>query len=1665
MLRFILAVFFILSIQHQVLFGQERVTKVINESESVNKINANSSVNIANTDVIEALGLNEEDVISIDFLGSDQLGYSIFSQAASGFPIKGNSYLVLSSGCADLALDVDIDANVISCELENGPTGPGSATDIVRLKLELNVPDGANFLSFDFKFFSEEYPNFIGSSFNDGFIVEVGESTFTVDGSGNLVAPDNVVFDKEGNPITINDTGTLGQKEGFAAGTAYGRKQNGGATTDLDTYIPISPGQETISLIFSIFDVADRVYDSTVFIDNMQFHVQPAIELIALEVNQSIQNWNNTVPLIEDKPTIVRAHMQTLTQDSVRANVWLEGYDEFDNPLSPAQVAPYESDSNIPGYISAEEDPFAFAQRRATYDKSINFDLPQSWLNGKIKLKINGGDISCPDQAQLISTSDGGCMTNILEFQESGVPEITFFLIDWKNSDGDIIKADFTNSDLFETIKKVISMFPISGVKGTYRGRITMEFSDVVGDSVSSKDILKKLNYMWLHDVLEGTINKDHIYYGFINSGKDNYKGEANDIPGFTAYTNLDNFTISTTMHELGHAFGQRHAVHSKFGDMPSDGWIEGIQKKGPCAEKAAPWAQDFPFFHRPEENHPEVATLGPVENVFNESWGINTNNRRIATVSHLGNVKKENGIWGDKKGGWNAELMSYCTNDNYSNEDSFDDRWISSFTYESIWEHIKDRYGSTASNLLAFAGSENFTELNSTLIGRYLVVSGSIDFAQETPENSVDFSPIQSIVNPSTIDHLTPDPGDFLLRAVGGDGEVLYETSFEPTFGSDGSMEVGSFSIAVPYDAEIASIQVLYNETPLGSVVASANTPTVQLEYPVGGESISGDSLEVIWNGTDSDGGDLSYSLYYSDNAGESWKTVITDIRQSSYSVNTSNLEKSSEGRFRIQVSDGFNTAEDTTGIFSVPNSTPDAFILSPSTDAQIDTSAVITLRGSASDLEDGQLEGSSLEWRSDVDGFLGNGSVLQLVGSTLSRGIHNVTLKATDMDGAYAETSVKLEITAPSPTTTVSTRPGVQGTIPNQELDPNGDTFYADLQEIFFDPSEGDLTFEVSSSNENVASVSIDGNQLSLVTSSVGVSEIDVTAKNGVGNSTITFMVIVGNVNLPVLISPVDDGTDVNIFPELIWEGKSQDEVYHLQLSDEATFNSTLVDVTALTNESYQIEEPLDYGQTYYWRVQVDDDLSEDQWSMISSFMTESIPIPDSLAMSINDESVSISWDISKTVGLTDIHIYRGSSINNLELYDEVSPEITEYTDTDPTQGSIFYSLKAIDLNNSESEFSDILSYYNQVHDISNSWEMISLPIEYESIDLQSSQLFSFNRTYSSDSTIVQGKGYWIRSATGESLNTKGVGLKNTVIKLNEGWNLIGSLVDTVEVSSIVDSSNVLSNAPIMTYQDGVYEEVDFMIPSYGYWVHANDSGYIFLDVDLITENGEETQIAQKVQSDIKSDKILFGVGDVELAFHISNNPLDNQIKYRYLLPPKPPVTVLDIRSDKNYSILDNLPAEIYLTSNNYPVSVNLSEDSVVDEFAYRIIAVDENEEIHINLLPGQKHSISKEYSSLILERVSLDEMILETNIDQNFPNPFNPTTNIRYQIANQAEVSMVVYDLLGRRVATLVNQTQQPGIYNVQFDGSSLASGVYFLRIQAGSFVDIQKLTLIK
>jgi len=103
--------------------------------------------------------------------------------------------------------------------------------------------------------------------------------------------------------------------------------------------------------------------------------------------------------------------------------------------------------------------------------------------------------------------------------------------------------------------------------------------------------------------------------------------------------------------------------------------------------------------------------------------------------------------------------------------------------------------------------------------------------------------------------------------------------------------------------------------------------------------------------------------------------------------------------------------------------------------------------------------------------------------------------------------------------------------------------------------------------------------------------------------------------------------------------------------------------------------------------------------------------------------------------------------------------------------------------------------------------------------------------------------------------------------------------------------------------------------------------------------------------------------------------------------------------------------------------------------------------------------------DYAQEITDVEGTNYVLTDFYLEQNYPNPFNNSTVIKYSIPQEGLVTLKVYNLLGEEVARLINETKQTGHYEVSFDATGLPSGIYFYRLQAGSFVETKKMVLLR
>jgi hypothetical protein len=358
----------------------------------------------------------------------------------------------------------------------------------------------------------------------------------------------------------------------------------------------------------------------------------------------------------------------------------------------------------------------------------------------------------------------------------------------------------------------------------------------------------------------------------------------------------------------------------------------------------------------------------------------------------------------------------------------------------------------------------------------------------------------------------------------------------------------------------------------------------------------------------------------------------------------------------------------------------------------------------------------------------------------------------------------------------------------------------------------------------------------------------------------------------------------------------------------------------------------------------------------------------------------------------------------------------------------------------------------------DISDGWNTVSLPLEVEdnyyktlfpnAID---GTLFGYNGSYYSSDTIKVEKGYWLRFGVSDFVDIEGTETSLINLDLNSGWNFIGGPACDLAYSSIVDPGGIIIPGTLFGF-NGSYFTSDTLMKGKGYWIRANASGIITLDCsaapNLQKENEGEVFLAdltEFIQVEIEDSK-----GNHQNLYFGGTLGDDVSIE-SYSLPPIPPSGLFDARISGGYRLSKSEEIEIKIQSDNYPLKVRLTGTIYGNAERYLIKEFAGNEELGAReISDGAEVIISNTNVTLLKVQVgsiSFAGYILE----QNYPNPFNPSTKINYRVPVRGNVNLKIVNSLGQEVTTLVNEEKPAGVYEVDFDAISLASGIYFYRIQ--------------
>lgn len=456
-----------------------------------------------------------------------------------------------------------------------------------------------------------------------------------------------------------------------------------------------------------------------------------------------------------------------------------------------------------------------------------------------------------------------------------------------------------------------------------------------------------------------------------------------------------------------------------------------------------------------------------------------------------------------------------------------------------------------------------------------------------------------------------------------------------------------------------------------------------------------------------------------------------------------------------------------------------------------------------------------------------------------------------------------------------------------------------------------------------------------------------------------------------------------------------------------------------------------------------------------------------PAGLQISATETEIALSWNAGSERDIAGYNIYKGEQPRSLTPVG--SSTGTSFTDPDTDLRPTYYAISAVDAEDNESALTRPLAAFRTSRPIDSNWQLVGSPmISSNQVSIpEDAQLVTFNGVYEVANELEQAKGYWIKNSGPDEIDYLGAAPTQASIPLSEGWNLISGVSDTVLTANIIDNGGILGATPVKRFAASAYEDATQINPGEGYFVFAEQGGSITLRVD--TSAAASTKIPATTDAERISqnfDKLIFNSRGKSQTLYVSNTPVSITQRQYYRMPPVAPGQVLDVRTDKGYRIIDQAGTGIKLSSPAYPVQVSLqSVRQDEEESGYRLVATSKNEKVFLDIAPGKPAVLEKAYDRLELEGLSGQEIPLKNALFPNYPNPFNPTTTVRYQISERSQVTLELYNVIGRKVATVVSQTQPAGIYTVSINGANLSSGTYFLRIKAGNFSQIQKMALIK
>jgi photosystem II stability/assembly factor-like uncharacterized protein len=374
---------------------------------------------------------------------------------------------------------------------------------------------------------------------------------------------------------------------------------------------------------------------------------------------------------------------------------------------------------------------------------------------------------------------------------------------------------------------------------------------------------------------------------------------------------------------------------------------------------------------------------------------------------------------------------------------------------------------------------------------------------------------------------------------------------------------------------------------------------------------------------------------------------------------------------------------------------------------------------------------------------------------------------------------------------------------------------------------------------------------------------------------------------------------------------------------------------------------------------------------------------------------------------------------------------------------------------------------------------WTLISVP--YNVADGRKEILFPMANTsayafdpaqgYVVQNVLEPGIGYWLKfSSPVDLLNITGTPRTSDTIDVFPGWNLVGALGVSIDVASIVsDPANIIIG-DFFSYSRG-YQPAFTLEPLYGYWIKIGEVGKLYLSEGELRSMNRSLSSADrgKELEKMNSFMVADADGNEQRLYFANTRPL--QESWNCELPPLPPAGIFDARFSSNMRIVVNEAGKegkypIIISSARHPVTISWEMKAAATPSFLR---VGKNQIILKGKGTTAVYGSKDEITLLVAGRATVPQMYL---LEQNYPNPFNPTTTINYGLPAASNVRLVIYNVLGQKAAVLVDGIQEPGYKDIKWNATTVASGIYFYRLDATSisdpakhFSNVRKMMLIK